>query len=622
MSATRLLKSGELKKRCSEAVRCKCLTCGEQYSSDDWQTNDGCQACGGDSFVGTCVLCSGSFSKLPTGATHRCKSVERFEKDGFVAFAKLPSREDSRSPGHHPTASHHPSKPTSEPAPHPVTDEDDGHDFFYRQAVEIVLKTGRPSISLLQRELRIGYNRSARLIETMENEGIVSPMQPDGFRVVLVGHEKGDPSEDTLGGGESSEDSIKPADKSFLQSWWFLGPASFLLGVGVYYSPLLVHRLIDNNRGQVNTIPTQSNVQAVGAAKQDGKALLDGLVKSIATSAMEGRYKDAIENLQKIISSQELLATLSPEQTSGLIRACVKSVVKDPDSRNRLVEGAVFEETDARSKLIISVNALIRSLPDSLSHDSSLQVDFAASREIYRALLWNWKRLDEIIKVANEALSYVPSSVSIELHEFLDSAHFDLSVVYFLKGNYAASLAESDKVLSSKNRGVFPASFLLSSLAAEKLSTEPAFRSSNANYFGSLSSEEKVSACQWLISMVSSYNLDTTIIATASEILNVATPKKTSTQSFGTLFGYYSAIDDFGIKTAVSDSGIRVSGLIQGGTAQNIGLLLNDNIVEIDGVAVKNSDGANKELSRLPIGYIAHIKLVRADAELTICFAR
>jgi S-DNA-T family DNA segregation ATPase FtsK/SpoIIIE len=59
-------------------------------------------------------------------------------------------------------------------------------DPLYDQAVEIVLRTRRPSISLVQRHLRIGYNRAARLIEDMERAGMVSPMQSNGNREVLV----------------------------------------------------------------------------------------------------------------------------------------------------------------------------------------------------------------------------------------------------------------------------------------------------------------------------------------------------------------------------------------------------------------------------------------------------
>jgi DNA segregation ATPase FtsK/SpoIIIE, S-DNA-T family len=59
-------------------------------------------------------------------------------------------------------------------------------DQHYDEAVRIVCESGRASISYLQRCLKIGYNRSARLIETMEKAGIVSPLQSNGSREVLV----------------------------------------------------------------------------------------------------------------------------------------------------------------------------------------------------------------------------------------------------------------------------------------------------------------------------------------------------------------------------------------------------------------------------------------------------
>jgi S-DNA-T family DNA segregation ATPase FtsK/SpoIIIE len=65
-------------------------------------------------------------------------------------------------------------------------------DPLYDQAVAVVLKTRRPSISLVQRHLRIGYNRSARLIEQMERAGLVSAMGANGNREVLVPAGKGD----------------------------------------------------------------------------------------------------------------------------------------------------------------------------------------------------------------------------------------------------------------------------------------------------------------------------------------------------------------------------------------------------------------------------------------------
>jgi S-DNA-T family DNA segregation ATPase FtsK/SpoIIIE len=59
-------------------------------------------------------------------------------------------------------------------------------DPLYDQAVQIVLQNRRASISLVQRHLRIGYNRAARLIEDMERAGLVSAMATNGNREILV----------------------------------------------------------------------------------------------------------------------------------------------------------------------------------------------------------------------------------------------------------------------------------------------------------------------------------------------------------------------------------------------------------------------------------------------------
>jgi len=59
-------------------------------------------------------------------------------------------------------------------------------DDKYDEAVEIVTQTGQASISMLQRRLRVGYNRAARMIEQMEHDGVVSPTDNMGRRHVLV----------------------------------------------------------------------------------------------------------------------------------------------------------------------------------------------------------------------------------------------------------------------------------------------------------------------------------------------------------------------------------------------------------------------------------------------------
>jgi S-DNA-T family DNA segregation ATPase FtsK/SpoIIIE len=59
-------------------------------------------------------------------------------------------------------------------------------DALYDQAVAIVLQHKRASISLVQRHLRIGYNRAARLLEQMEKSGLVSAMSTNGNRDIIV----------------------------------------------------------------------------------------------------------------------------------------------------------------------------------------------------------------------------------------------------------------------------------------------------------------------------------------------------------------------------------------------------------------------------------------------------
>ena len=64
-------------------------------------------------------------------------------------------------------------------------------DALYDEAVGIVLKHRRASISFVQRHLRIGYNRAARLLESMEHAGLVTAMQSNGNREILVRAEAG-----------------------------------------------------------------------------------------------------------------------------------------------------------------------------------------------------------------------------------------------------------------------------------------------------------------------------------------------------------------------------------------------------------------------------------------------
>lgn len=66
------------------------------------------------------------------------------------------------------------------------TDETKATDQLYKDACDIVRQSGRTTITFLQRQLLVGYNRAARLLEAMEADGIVGPIKSDGVRDLLI----------------------------------------------------------------------------------------------------------------------------------------------------------------------------------------------------------------------------------------------------------------------------------------------------------------------------------------------------------------------------------------------------------------------------------------------------
>jgi len=65
-------------------------------------------------------------------------------------------------------------------------DEEDDIDELLNEAIKIVVENGQASTSLLQRKLKIGYNRAARIIEQMEERGIISSRNGSKPREILI----------------------------------------------------------------------------------------------------------------------------------------------------------------------------------------------------------------------------------------------------------------------------------------------------------------------------------------------------------------------------------------------------------------------------------------------------
>ena len=73
--------------------------------------------------------------------------------------------------------------------PEPTEEELDG-DEMLPAAVDVILETGQASVSMLQRRLKLGYARAARIVDEMEEKGIVGPFQGSKPRAILITKEQ------------------------------------------------------------------------------------------------------------------------------------------------------------------------------------------------------------------------------------------------------------------------------------------------------------------------------------------------------------------------------------------------------------------------------------------------
>ncbi len=83
----------------------------------------------------------------------------------------------------------------------PLDSDSDADDELYEQAREVVVNAGRASTSLLQRRLRLGYARAARLVDMLEERGVVGPADGSKPRDILIGEHSGKVSEQDQGEG-------------------------------------------------------------------------------------------------------------------------------------------------------------------------------------------------------------------------------------------------------------------------------------------------------------------------------------------------------------------------------------------------------------------------------------
>ena len=148
----------------------KCRSCGTAMEADD----SFCPECGAKRDQ-ACWSC---------GAVLEADAIFCGECGARVRTSAAPEHEEPPCTDISTEATEYPDFPEGDFPDEPVE-----ADPLYEQAVAYVLKNRRTTTSSVQREFRIGYNRSARIMENMERAGLVTPMRSDGNREVLVAWE-------------------------------------------------------------------------------------------------------------------------------------------------------------------------------------------------------------------------------------------------------------------------------------------------------------------------------------------------------------------------------------------------------------------------------------------------
>jgi S-DNA-T family DNA segregation ATPase FtsK/SpoIIIE len=93
-------------------------------------------------------------------------------------------------------------------APAPEVESADDGDELLPAAIDVVIETGQASVSMLQRRLKLGYARAARIVDEMEEKGIVGPFQGSKPRTILVTKEQWE----AMKGGQPAQVSFDDLD--------------------------------------------------------------------------------------------------------------------------------------------------------------------------------------------------------------------------------------------------------------------------------------------------------------------------------------------------------------------------------------------------------------------------
>lgn len=96
---------------------------------------------------------------------------------------------------------------------------DAGDDVLFEEAKRVVIESGKASASLLQRRLRVGYSRAARLLDMLEEYGVITPQEGNKPREVVLGSDEGFGQEDAAKSWNQEEDSVATIPVEHQERW-------------------------------------------------------------------------------------------------------------------------------------------------------------------------------------------------------------------------------------------------------------------------------------------------------------------------------------------------------------------------------------------------------------------
>ena len=546
-----------------------------------------------------------------------------------------------------------------------------GFDPLYAEAVACVLRSRRAAISLVQRDLRIGYSRAGRLIDAMEKAGLVSPMNGYGNREVLVDIDgnpietevKPDPIHDAKPQPIFPDDE-KPTEMNsaaifasiifgvvlisgifigtkFWVTAFFISLISYFLGgskLGKGAEKLLVAAMLGIIfagviffgrwiYGSLSPSEIATDPVAIIAPQSGGEsnsAMGDSSIYESFSKLVEANnFEEANQKYSRIISEMLSSNALSKETFSRLLVDSLKlsslasSQEKIHDGQNILTEAYV--------------RLLDQKVVSMYSTESSVSSEIAILSAV-AGMYFEDAKYSDAIEAASRIQSIKQFAVSKPTAGSINSAHLTMAISKLMIGKYAESSAEFDLVrqefLPERNK----VSLVFLSLLSNSLSGKVSNPEVESQKYLSLYEESLLSAeFEVLKKRTEGLPVRNDLLLMAERLVVASHEKPNSGSVFGGLFSNDKTTSDgsenggegwIGIEYLVempdNNEGVHVAGVVAGSGAEKAGIKTGDVILGIGGTKIQNKRDSIRAIQNLRANQYALITLSRNGKRMII----